>query len=451
MDQIKEQGYDNEPNVEVKFVSPTEDNKLKIIKVIGVGGGGSNAVNYMYKKGIHDVTFALCNTDCQSLSDSQIPVKIQLGKEGLGAGNRPEVARKAAEESEEKIRAMLRDGTRMAFITATMGGGTGTGAAPVIARIAKEEDILTVGIVTIPFKWEGCKKIDQAIAGVEEISKYVDALLVINNEKLIEIYNDLSVNEGFNRANETLSVAAKSIAEIITMHGQINLDFNDVRTVLKDGGVAIMSTGYGEGENRISKAITQAEYSPLLNNNDIFNSKKVLINVSSKDPNDLQMTEMAELSNYMTKFSQKTLETKFGMSYDETLNGGIKITLLATGFGIQDIHMESMDRHLGMQEQEKERLRMEEEEIEEQKRLKREMYYGKDTNSLWQKRYNIYLFNNDTLDNDDVIAMVDNSPTYTRERNMLNQITQKGKKFTGGHEETPSEEPQADESDFVLF
>ena len=218
-----------------------------IIKVIGVGGGGSNAVNHMYREGIHDVTFAVCNTDNKALQDSPVPHKIQLGSEGLGAGNKPEKAKQATEESIQAIKEMLNDGTKMVFITAGMGGGTGTGAAPIIAKTAKEMDILTVGIVTIPFKWEGKKKINQALDGVEEISRNVDALLVINNERLREIYQDFTVVEAFAKADDTLCNAARSIAEIITMHGIINLDFNDVKTVLKDGGVAIMSSGYGEG------------------------------------------------------------------------------------------------------------------------------------------------------------------------------------------------------------
>ena len=277
----------------VQFDFPTDS--PKIIKVIGVGGGGGNAVNHMYREGIHDVTFVLCNTDNQALKDSPVPVKLQLGKEGLGAGNRPARARKAAEESIEDIKNMLNDGTKMVFITAGMGGGTGTGAAPIIAQTAKEMDILTIGIVTIPFRWEGDKKIDQALDGVEEISKHVDALLVINNEKLSEIYSELSVDDAFDKADDTLSVAAKSIAEIITLHGKVNLDFNDVKTVLKDGGVAIMSTGYGEGDNRVSEAIKNAQHSPLLNNNDIFNSKKVLLNISYSAQYKLMMSEMDEV------------------------------------------------------------------------------------------------------------------------------------------------------------
>ena len=256
------------------------DKKNSIIKVIGVGGGGGNAVNHMYREGIHDVNFVLCNTDAQALNDSPVPVHLQLGKEGLGAGNKPERAKEAAEETEEEIRNMLNDGTKMAFITAGMGGGTGTGAGPVIARISKSMGILTVGIVTIPFRFEGAKKIDQALDGVEEMAKHVDALLVINNERLRQIYPNLDVFEAFGKADDTLSVAAKSISEIITVKGIINLDFRDVETTLKDGGVAIMSTGYGEGECRVGKAIEDALNSPLLNDNDVFNSKNILLSIA---------------------------------------------------------------------------------------------------------------------------------------------------------------------------
>ena len=304
------------------FPSPTSC----IIKVIGVGGGGGNAVNHMYKEGIHDVAFVVCNTDSKALEESPVPVKLQLGHEGLGAGNRPAKAREATEESLEEVQNMLNDGTKMVFITAGMGGGTGTGAAPLIAKVAKEMDILTVGIVTIPFRWEGDKKIDQALDGVEEISKNVDALLVINNERLSEIYSDLSLDDAFDRADDTLSVAAKSIAEIITMRGKVNLDFNDVKTVLKDGGVAIMSTGYGEGENRVSTAIQNAQHSPLLNNNDIFKSKKVLLNISYSSDKKLMMSEMDEVKEFMNRFN-RDFETKFGIAIDDTLGDKVKITL----------------------------------------------------------------------------------------------------------------------------
>ena len=317
--------FDENNRMPFDFPSPTSC----IIKVIGVGGGGGNAVNHMYKEGIHDVAFVVCNTDSKALEQSPVPTKLQLGHEGLGAGNRPEKGREATKESLEEIQNMLNDGTKMVFITAGMGGGTGTGAAPLIAKVAKDMDILTVGIVTIPFRWEGHKKIDQALDGVEEISKNVDALLVINNEKLREIYSDLSVRTAFAKANDTLLIAAKSIAEIITMRGIINLDFNDVKTVLKDGGVAIMSTGYGEGENRVTTAINEAQHSPLLNNNDIFKSQKVLLNIAYSSEHELMMNEMEEVHEFMSKFNSE-FETKFGMAIDDSLGTQVKITLLAT-------------------------------------------------------------------------------------------------------------------------
>ena len=327
------------------FCEPEKEKS--IIKVIGVGGGGGNAVNHMYREGIHDVSFVLCNTDNQALNDSPVPVHLQLGNEGLGAGNKPEKARQAAEETIDAIRDMLNDGTKMAFITAGMGGGTGTGAAPVIARVSKELEILTVGIVTIPFRFEGERKIDQALDGVEEMSKHVDALLVINNERLREIYPELTVLDAFGKADDTLSVAAKSIAEIITVHGLINLDFNDVKTVLKDGGVAIMSTGYGEGEGRVKQAIEDALNSPLLNDNDIYNSKKILLSISfasekGENPG-LTMDEMNDVNDFMQRFGSE-FELKWGLALDPELGKRVKVTILATGFGIDDV--DGMSNHL---------------------------------------------------------------------------------------------------------
>ncbi|MBQ2122815.1 MAG: cell division protein FtsZ [Bacteroidaceae bacterium] len=393
-----------------------------IIKVIGVGGGGGNAVNYMYNEGIHDVNFVICNTDSKALADSPIPVRLQLGSEGLGAGNRPARAREAAEESIEGIRNMLNDGTKMVFITAGMGGGTGTGAAPVIAREAKQMGILTVGIVTIPFLFEGNKKIDQALDGVEEISKHVDALLVINNERLREIYPDLNVLSAFERADNTLSVAARSIAEIITMHGVINLDFRDVCTVLKDGGVAIMSSGYGEGENRVSAAIKDALHSPLLNSNDIFNSKKVLLSISFCAENEgdtLMMEEMNEVHDFMGQF-RDDVETKWGLSVDPTLGKKVKITILATGFGITNVP--------GMQEKidnEEQSRRAQIEEAAEENEERRGRFYGNsEKNGGSKKRPKVYLFEQNDLDNDEIISMVEIIPTYKRTKEQLNDIKQ---------------------------
>ena len=417
----------------------------KIIKVSGVGGGGGNAVNHMYKEGIHDVTFVLCNTDHQALADSPVPVKLQLGKEGLGAGNRPARAREAAEESLESIKSMLNDGTKMVFITAGMGGGTGTGAAPIIAKTAKEMDILTIGIVTIPFRWEGDKKIDQALDGVEEISKHVDALLVINNEKLSEIYNDLSVDDAFDRADDTLSIAAKSISEIITLHGKVNLDFNDVKTVLKDGGVAIMSTGYGEGEGRVSAAIQNAQHSPLLNNNNIFDSKKVLLNVSYSSQHKLMMNEMDEVKEFMNRFS-RDFETKFGIAIDESLGDQVKITLLATGFGIQDIHMKEMDNRISQRSVEEQQRLAELEEKEEERRNRRERFYDDKGGSKQRKRRHIYIFSAEDLDNEDIIAMVESTPTYLRNKTTIDKIRGKA---SLKEEITPEE--AVDESGLITF
>ena len=394
-----------------------------IIKVIGVGGGGGNAVNHMYREGIHDVSFVLCNTDAQALNDSPVPVHLQLGKEGLGAGNRPARAREAAMESIDDIRRMLDDGTKMAFITAGMGGGTGTGAAPVIAQASKEMGILTVGIVTIPFRFEGPRKIDQALDGVEEMSKHVDALLVINNERLREIYPDLTVLDAFGKADDTLSVAAKSIAEIITVHGLMNLDFNDVKTVLKDGGVAIMSTGYGEDENRVKKAIDDALNSPLLNDNDVFNSKKILLSISfsseKKEQQGLMMEEMNDVNDFMAKFGED-FEIKWGLAIDPELGKKVKITILATGFGIEDVEpIERRNRH---SQEEADRIAEEEEKAAERDE-RRKHYYGNDNNNTQHKRRpHIYIFSQADLDNEDVILAVENTPTYSRTRQKLEEI-----------------------------
>ncbi len=383
-----------------------------IIKVIGVGGGGGNAVNHMYREGIHDVSYVVCNTDKKALDDSAVPNHLQLGKDGLGAGNRPDRGREAATESIDAIKEMLNDGTRMVFITAGMGGGTGTGAAPIIAQCAKEAGILTVGIVTIPFKFEGIKKIKQALCGVEEISKHVDALLVINNERLREIYPELTVINAFARADDTLSTAAKSIAEIITMHGIINLDFQDVKTVLKDGGVAIMSTGFGEGENRVSKAIAEALNSPLLNHNDIFNSKKVLLNVNfcaDKDHESLMMEEMNEIHEFMAKFRQD-FEIKWGMATDSSLGSKVKITLLASGFGLQsmiDHNTDPVGEDSGKEEWWDDFYNT---------------YYGEGNTKVKYPKHNIFIFNTDNMDDDNVISRVDATPTCRRSKEDLKNL-----------------------------
>ena len=425
----------------VQFDFPTDS--PKIIKVIGVGGGGCNAVNHMYTEGIEGVAFMVCNTDSKALNDSPVPNKLQLGK-GLGAGNKPEKARKDAEDSIDEIKERLSDGTLMVFITAGMGGGTGTGAAPVIAKVAKDMDILTVAIVTIPYQWEADKKIDQALDGVEEISKHVDALIVIKNDKLSEIYGEMDFEEAYDKADDIVLVAAKGISDIITLHGKINLDFNDVRTVLKEGGVAIMGTGYGSGEGRVTKAIDNAQTSPLLNNNDIFNAKKVVLCISYSSQSKLMMSEMDAVKEFMSRFS-RNIETKHGVEKDETLGDQVKITLLATGFGIQDIHLKEMDERLANRtEEELDKIA----EAEERKRSRRERYYGKDINSNTPRvqRRHIYLFNMEEMDNDDIIAMVESSPTYQRDKATLAKIKNKA----ALEEETAIEEA-TDDSGIIKF
>ncbi|OJV83115.1 MAG: cell division protein FtsZ [Bacteroidia bacterium 44-10] len=393
-----------------------------IIKVIGVGGGGGNAVNHMFQEGIHDVSFALCNTDNQALMESPVPVKGQLGGHttgGLGAGNKPEIAQKAAEESVDLIEDLLNDGTRMVFITAGMGGGTGTGAAPVVARVAKDMGVLTVGIVTIPFMFEGPRKIVQALKGVEEMAKNVDALLVINNERLRDIYSDLTMLNAFAKADDTLATAARSIAEIITVHGHVNLDFADVNTTLKDGGVAIMSSGLGKGEDRINVAIKNALHSPLLNNNDVFSAKKILINLSFGESHPLMMEEMNALHDFMSKFSRE-IEVIWGAAVEESLDEEVKVTLLATGFSITSVP--------GIEEHEQEKTRAEQIQLQIEKDAKLaqekkdkeliEKYYGKTgLKTLTSINYRLepFVLTIDELDDDKVLEALEKTPVFKRE------------------------------------
>ena len=400
----------------------TQESAKSIIKVIGVGGGGSNAVNHMYREGINGVSFVVCNTDQKALEDSPVPVHLQLGAEGLGAGNKPEVGRQKAEESVDQIAGMLNDGTKMVFITAGMGGGTGTGAAPVVAKVARENDILTVGIVTIPFVFEGSRKIDKALDGVDEMSKHVDALLVINNERLRQIYPSLSVADAFKRADDTLSVAAKSIAEITTSHGYINLDFNDVKTMIKDGGVAIISTGYGEGEKRLGDAIEDALNSPLLNDNDVYNSRKILLSITAspgENGEGLMMEEMNYVHQFMDKFDED-IETKFGLAFDPELGDRVKVTILATGFGLRNIYEQQnkLDRYHDLTADEMAR----EEELKRQREDRRRGYYGNDSAPRYKRRPSIYLFSTADLDNDDIISAIEQAPTYSRSKKLVEEL-----------------------------
>jgi cell division protein FtsZ len=309
-------------------------NQSSIIKVIGVGGGGSNAVTHMYKMGIKGVDFVICNTDTQAMESSPVPTKIQLGAKltgGLGAGSVPSIGRNAALETTEEIRELFSKDTRMVFITAGLGGGTGTGAAPVIAKIAKEMKILTVGIVTIPFAFEGRKRRQFADGGVSQIKQHVDALLIISNDKLRELCGDLRLSEAFKRADNVLTTAAKGIAEIITVTGYINVDFEDVKTVMQNSGVAIMGTGIAGGENRAEKAVEEALSSPLLDNNDIEGAANLLLYILSGSE-EVTLDEVTEITNYIQHKTKMTAEVIWGNGFDETLGDQISVTIIATGF-----------------------------------------------------------------------------------------------------------------------
>ena len=410
---IKEPTRQNLP-----FAIPTD--APRIIKVIGVGGGGSNAVHNMYRKGIHNVSFAVCNTDLQAMQNSPIPKKVQLGvevTEGLGAGNDPAVARKAAEESREEIERLFDDGTKMAFITAGMGGGTGTGAAPVVAEIARSKGILTVGIVTIPFKFEMIGKIKQALRGVIEISKHVDALLVINNQRLIDIYPKMEVSEGFKIVDDVLTTATKSIAEIITARGVINLDFRDVKKILKNGGVAIMSYGIESGEMRVSRAFHKALHSPLLNDNDIYKSKKILFNIYENPNTPIRVEEMAEVEDFMSKFTDENIELIWGYSKDANLEDGqVKVTVLATGFGMRNIPGIEPEVNAMIEKGREEILAAKKKEKEEDDKLNQMV------TALYKPDYKMYIFKGDEMYNEEFLAALDNSPTYRRTAQELERM-----------------------------
>ncbi len=316
----------------MKFNIPQYNNS--IIRVIGVGGGGGNAVGHMYRQGIKGVDFAICNTDAQALDNNPVPVKIALGPNltnGRGAGNTPDVGKQCCIESIEEVRSWLSEGTKMLFITAGMGGGTGTGAAPIIAKAAKELDILTVGIVTLPFKFEGMKRQRQAHEGLEQLKKNVDALLVISNDKLKMIYGNLGLSEAFGEADDILTTAAKGIAEIITIPGYINVDFEDVNTVMRNSGVAIMGSGIADGEDRARKAIMSALNSPLLEDNDIRGAQHILLNITS-GTKEVTMSEISEITEHLQDEAGHGTDLIWGNCTDETLGDKIQVTLIATGF-----------------------------------------------------------------------------------------------------------------------
>lgn len=381
----------------------------RIIKVIGVGGGGGNAVAQMYSDNIPEVRYLVANSDKKALEDNPVPDHMQLGP-GLGAGGDPSKGRELALESIEQIDKALDDETKMVFITAGMGGGTGTGASPVIAHEARAKGILTVGIVTIPFLFEREKQIDKALDGLDALSKEVDAMLVINNERLCDIYPDLSIINAFKRADETLSTAVSSITEIISMHGRINLDFEDVNTTLRNGGVAVMSSGYGEGENRVSQAIYDALNSPLLNNKDVFNAQRILLAITTSDNGDnaLLTNEFTEITDFMSKFGSN-IETKWGLAFDPELGKKIKITIIASGFCLY-----------GEAKKKAGQPQMSEEEAAEREE-QRNVYYGGVGRKV-RRKPRVYIFSDDDLSNASVINEVESVPTYKRSAELLRSI-----------------------------
>ncbi len=386
------------------------DNK-PIIKVVGVGGGGGNAVNHMYLEGIKNVSFVVCNTDLAALKKMAVPMHMQLGTDGLGAGNICERGRQKAEESVEEIRQMLNDGTKMVFITAGMGGGTGTGAAPIVAREASELGILTVAIVTLPFLGEGNSKIMQALGGLEEMKKYVDAMIVVNNQRLAEHYKDYECLSAYECVDDILCNAAKSIIDLIYVDGRVNVDFRDVNEVLTKGRVAVISTGYAEGVGRVSKAIEDALSSPLLDFNDVFKSRKVLVNVSySQKDAPLMMSEQNEVTDFMNGFQDMTW-AKFGLAPEcEELGKQVKVTLLVSGLG--DIENATQDGDFLNSTHERELF---------------QTYYGT-IRQNGRNNYYYYVFNAKSMDDETIIAKVAETPTYNRKAETLNIIREMEKR-----------------------
>ena len=382
----------------------------RIIKVIGVGGGGGNAVGQMYRDNIPEVRYLVANTDKKALDDNIVPDHLQLGP-GLGAGGDPERGAALANECIDQINAALDDETKMVFITAGMGGGTGTGASPVIAHTAREKGILTVGIVTIPFLFEREKQIDKALDGLEKLSKEVDAMLVINNQRLCDIYGDLSIIKAFKCADETLSTAVSSITEIISMHGRVNLDFQDVNTTLRNGGVAVMSTGYAEGENRVTRAINDALNSPLLNNNDVFDASHILIAIttSSDDGAALRTGEVDEINAFMEHFNSD-IETKWGLAFDPQLGQTIKITIIASGFGLYGTKKRERNKKLEVDADDAD------------KSGRRTTFYG--TSTRVRRCARCYIFNDDDLNNEELLKQVEEVPTFKRSAECLQSISE---------------------------
>lgn len=391
------------------LIEPVDCTRSSIIKVIGVGGGGGNAVANMYCEGLHDVRFLVCNTDRKALESSAVPDRLQLGP-GLGAGGDPETGRALAEGDLEAIDDIFDEDTKMVFITAGMGGGTGTGASPIIAREAKSRGLLTVAIVTIPFLFELQRQVDKALDGVERLTKEVDAILVINNERLREIYPDLTVINAFKKADETLTKAVGSIVEIIKMRGRVNLDFRDVNMVLHQGGLAVISSGHATGPQRVTRAIRDALYSPLLNNKDIFRATRIAmaITCSSEPDKALLIDEMSEIEHFTTRFDGNPY-FKWGFVPDAAMGDEIKVTILASGFGLFNEKAEQTD---ALSEDERTK-----------RAIRRERIYGSGERKKHPHTFIIRLQLEDLI-NGDLPELLESVPTRNRTPEMARQIRQ---------------------------
>ena len=407
-------------NMDINDTSSFKDEDVTndIIKVIGVGGGGGNAVNYMYKQQIPHIQFVVCNTDKQALDRSEVPKHVLLGYDitkGLGAGNVPEVGRKCAESSEEEIRALFDDKTEMVFITATMGGGTGTGAAPVVARIAKDCGMLTIGIVTVPFYFEGEKKILKALEGAKELKKHVDALLVINNENLIELYKDWNFFNAFHKADDTLANAARSISEIISDSLYINVDFQDVKTTLKDSGSAIIATAEGEGEHRITQAINAALHSPLLKDHDINTSKRLMLKfMCNKDSdNPIRAEEINEITSFTSKLSG--IDVKWGIGHDPSLGDKVKTTVLASGFDVTIAEGDDTKKTIVLKNEPEDKTELTQKQKEQENEIAK--VYGMDKVKQQQQlaaKMKYAVLTPSQFDDHEVIALLERTPIHKR-------------------------------------
>ncbi len=421
-----------------------EEHNDAIIKVVGVGGGGCNAVSYMYKLQIPHINFVVCNTDKQSLEMSPVPNKILLGP-GRGAGNKPEIGRKYAEENEDKIADLFTDQTEMVFITAGMGGGTGTGASPVVAKIAKDAGMLTIGIVTVPFLFEGEKKILKALDGAKEMAEHVDSLLVINNENLIELYKDLNFFNAFGKADDTLANAARSISEIISDPCYINVDFQDVKTTLRESGTAIISTAEGEGEHRITDAIQNALHSPLLKSHDIYTSKRLLLKFMCwrDSPNPLRAEEISEITQFTNKLPS-SIDVKWGIGDDPSLGDKVKITVLAAGFDVTLREGKNDESGKGgrtiVMASSSEEDKKEEEKKKREERAKIEDYYGGERLTQHRRmgdKMKYAVLSPSMFDDYEVIALLERTPAYNRPAN-FNETLKKVSEATIMPESKPS-------------